>query len=172
MLEIPALDELDVKLLDALQRNARSTYSELGALVGLKAPSVHDRVKRLEARGFVRRYAAQLDCKRLGFSLVAFVSCFTSAQTEYDSFTAQVRKLPEVCEVHSVAGEETFLLKVATRSTGHLDEFLSRLKQIPGVVRTRTTIVLSTPFERGGITLVDDVERTGRHPRSTRERHG
>ena len=57
MIDRAPLDELDISLLEALQRNARSTYAELGALVGLKAPSVHDRVKRLEARGFIRRYS-------------------------------------------------------------------------------------------------------------------
>nr|MDQ2680403.1 AsnC family transcriptional regulator [Candidatus Eremiobacteraeota bacterium] len=73
MLEAPELDELDLRLLDALQRNARSTFAELGAIVGLKPPAVHDRVKRLESRGFVRGYAAQLDNKRLGLELTALV---------------------------------------------------------------------------------------------------
>jgi len=160
-----SLDALDIRLLEALQRNARSTFAELAARVGLSAPTVHERVKRLETRGFVRRYSAQLDGKLLGFGLVAFVSCFTSADTEYDEFTERVGALPEVSEVHSVAGEETFLLKVTTRSTTHLDEFLSRLKHIPGVQRTKTTIVLSTTFERGGIALT-----TAEKPHSRRLR--
>src|ERR1700737_1087181 len=147
------LDELDLRLLEALQHNARSTFAELGALVGLSAPSVHERVKRLESKGFVRRYSAQLDPKSLGFERVSFVSCFTTAETNYDEFTKMVSALPEVCEVHSVAGDESYLLKVVTRSTSHLDEFLSRLKQIRGVERTKTTIVLSTTFERGGFAV-------------------
>jgi len=67
----------------------------------------------------------------------------------YDEFNEAVAALPEVCEVHSVAGEESFILKVMTKSTGELDEFLSRLKKIEGIERTKTLIVLSTPFERG-----------------------
>lgn len=153
MLEAPELDELDLRLLDALQRNARSTFAELGAIVGLKPPAVHDRVKRLESRGFVRGYAAQLDNKRLGLELTALVSCYTSPETKYDEFTAALSALPEVCEVHSVAGEESFVLKVMTRSTAHLDQLLSQLKSVPGMARTKTTIVLSTPFERGGISV-------------------
>jgi DNA-binding Lrp family transcriptional regulator len=74
----------------------------------------------------------------------------------------------EVSEVHSVAGEETYVLKVLTRSTTHLDEFLARLKQIPGMVRTRTTIVLSTPFERGGLELTQAAEGQSRRLRSVR----
>lgn len=147
------LDALDVQLLDALQRNARSTFSDLGALVGLKPPAVHERVKRLEARGYVRAYAAQLDNKLLGLELTALVSCYTTPDCTYESFIARLSALPEVCEVHSVAGEESFVLKVVTRSTAHLDELLSRLKAVAGMARTKTTLVLSTPFERGGISL-------------------
>jgi Lrp/AsnC family transcriptional regulator, leucine-responsive regulatory protein len=147
----PELDRVDLRLLEALQQNARSTYAELGALVNLKPPAVHDRVKRLESRGFVRRYSAQLDAHRVGYKMTAFVSAYCAPDLDYDAFTKAVQGFPETLEVHSVAGDETYLLKVVTRSTAHLDEFLTKLKRVPGVARTRTTIVLSTPFERGGL---------------------
>jgi Lrp/AsnC family leucine-responsive transcriptional regulator len=147
----PELDRIDLRLLEALQRNARSTYAELGALVNLKPPAVHDRVKRLETRGFVRRYAAQLDARRVGYELTAFVGVYCAPDLDYDAFTQAVQAFPEILEIHSVAGDETYLLKVVTRSTAHLDEFLTKLKRVAGVARTRTTIVLSTPFERGGL---------------------
>lgn len=166
--QTPGVDQLDLQLLDALQRNGRSTFAELGELVGLKAASVHERVKRLEARGFVRGYTARLDGRRLGLLLTAFVSCYTSAQTDYDQFNDAVMALPEVCEVHSVAGEESFIIKVMTKSTAELDDFLSRLKKIPGIERTKTTIVLATPFERGGITLREDGVPQARRLRSVR----
>jgi Lrp/AsnC family leucine-responsive transcriptional regulator len=147
------LDALDLRLLGALQRNARSTFAELAAAVGLGSSAVHDRVKRLETRGYVRAYTAQLDGKLLGLELVAFVSCYTTPDCDYDGFTRTLSAMPEVCELHSVAGEESFVLKVMTRSTNHLDEVLSRLKGVRGMARTKTTIVLSTPFERGGISV-------------------
>ena len=147
------LDELDLQILDALQRNARSTFAELGTIVGLKAPAVHDRVKRLEQRGHIRRYAAQLDTRRLGLELAAFVSCYTTPDCNYDEFTKALSEMPEVVEVHSVAGEESFVCKVVTRSTQHLDDLLGRLKGMRGMARTRTTIVLGTPFDRGGISV-------------------
>jgi Lrp/AsnC family transcriptional regulator, leucine-responsive regulatory protein len=164
----PGVDQLDLQLLDALQRNGRSTFAELGEIVGLKAASVHERVKRLEARGFIRGYTARLDGRLLGLNLTAFVSCYTSAKTDYDNFNEAVSNLPEVCEVHSVAGEESFILKVMTSSTVELDDFLSRLKKIAGIERTKTTIVLSTPFERGGITLKEDGVPAARRLRSVR----
>lgn len=145
------LDRTDLVLLEALQRNARSTYAELGALVGLKPPAVHDRVKRLESRGFVRGYSAQLDARRVGYELTAFVSAYCAPDLDYDAFTQTAQQFHEVIEIHSVAGDETYILKVVTRSTSHLDDFLSKLKRVPGVARTRTTIVLNTPFERGGL---------------------
>jgi Lrp/AsnC family leucine-responsive transcriptional regulator len=149
----PDVDDLDRQLLDALQSNARATFAELGALVGLKPPAVHDRVKRLESRGYILGYAARLDARRLGFELAAFVGVYTTADIDYERFHASVGSLPEVTELHSVAGDESFLIKVITRSTGHLDDFLSRLKAVPGIARTRTTIVLSSPYERVGIAL-------------------
>lgn len=168
MLNGTGLDQLDLQILEALQRNGRSTFAELGDSVGLKAASVHERVKRLEARGFVQGYSARLNARLLGLELTAFVSCYTSADTDYDTFTEAVRTLPEVSEVHSVAGEESFVLKVVTRSTADLDDFLSRLKKIPGILRSKTTIVLSTPFERGGIILKEDGVPASRRLRSVR----
>jgi Lrp/AsnC family leucine-responsive transcriptional regulator len=147
------LDDCDFVLLDALQRSGRSTFADLGALVGLKPPAVHERVKRLEARGYIKGYAARLDAPKLGLGLVAFVSVYTTPDVVYERFGEAVSGLSEVAELHSVAGEESFVLKVLTRSTAHLDDFLSRLKVVPGIGRTKTTIVLSSPFERDGIVL-------------------
>ncbi len=150
-----ALDDLDLRLLRALQSHARATFAELGAVVGLKPPAVHERVKRLEQRGYIRGYAARLNARQLGLGLVAFVSAYTTSEVSYERFTTSVAALPEVGEIHSVAGEESFVLKVVTRSTAHLDDFLTRLKAVPGIARTKTTIVLTTPFERDGIALGD-----------------
>lgn len=150
---LEGLDELDIGILEALQRNARSTFTELGTIVGLKAPAVHERVKRLENRGYIRGYGAKLDPGLLGLQLTAFISCYTSPDCSYEEFTNALSSMPEVCEIHSVAGEESFVCKVATRSTQHLDDLLARLKATPGMARTRTTIVLGVPFDRGGVAV-------------------
>lgn len=152
------LDELDLRLLEALQRNARSTFADLGNIVGLKAPAVHDRVKRLEQRGFLQGYTARVATQRLGIELMAFVSAYTTPDVQYEAFTNAIAALPEVGEIHSVAGEESFVLKVFTRSTRHLDDFLTRLKAIPGMARTKTTIVLSTVYEPAELSLRELVQ--------------
>jgi Lrp/AsnC family leucine-responsive transcriptional regulator len=150
------LDDIDARLVAVLQDNGRATYAELAASVGLKPPATFERVRSLEARGVIRNYGARLDARKLGLALVAFVSCFTtpdSGDCGYDELIASIAKLPEVLEIHSVAGDESYILKVVTRSTAHLDELLTRLKATPGIARTRTTVVLSTPFERDGVAL-------------------
>lgn len=152
------LDDLDLRLLEALQRNARSTFADLGNIVGLKAPAVHDRVKRLEQRGFLQGYTARVATARLGIELMAFVSAYTTPDVQYEVFTNAIAALPEVGEIHSVAGEESFVLKVFTRSTRHLDDFLTRLKAIPGMARTKTTIVLSTVYEPAELSLRELVQ--------------
>ena len=149
----PEIDELDLRLLEGLQSNARATFAELAGMVGLGSSAVHDRVKRLEQRGYLKGYAARVDARRLGIELAAFVSVYTTPDVSYEGFHTAVAALPEVAEIHSVAGEEAFVLKVLTRSTAHLDDFLTRLKVIPGIARTKTTVVLSTPFERDGLAL-------------------
>ena len=121
------LDPLDMRLLEALQRSARSTFAELGALVGLKPPAVHERVKRLEQRGYIRGYTARLDTKRLGGELVAFVSAYTTSDVEYERFHTAVSQLPEVTEIHSVAGDEAFV----TQSSHALDRPSRRLPLAP-----------------------------------------
>ncbi len=153
------LDDTDVRLLDALQRQARSTLAELGTSINLKPPAVHERLRRLEARGYVTGYAARLNTRKLGLGLAAFVSAYTTADVDFEAFYAAIERLPEVLEVHSVAAEETFILKVITASTNHLDEFLARLKALPGIARTKTTIVLATPYERGGVPIAKLIGR-------------
>lgn len=141
------MDERDLAIIRALQEDARATFADVGRLAGLAPSSVHERVRRLEQAGVIVAYRAEVDPEALGLHVTALVSVTPLDPTQPDDLPDRVRDLPEVEDCHSVAGAENYVLKVRTRTTAALEEFLQRLRE-KALVQTRTTIVLSTPFER------------------------
>jgi Lrp/AsnC family transcriptional regulator, leucine-responsive regulatory protein len=140
------LDERDIAILRALQEDGRATFHDIGARAGLAASTVHDRVRKLEQAGVIRGYGAHVDPEALGLFVTALVSVMPLDPTQPDDLPDRVVEFAEVESCHSVAGDENYILKVRTRTTGELEEFLRRLRE-KGGVQTRTTVVLSTPFE-------------------------
>ncbi|HEX9313445.1 MAG TPA: Lrp/AsnC family transcriptional regulator [Actinomycetota bacterium] len=140
------MDERDLVILQALQEDARATFAEIGERVGLAASTVHDRVRKLERAGVIRGYRAEVDAESLGLFVTSLVSVMPLDPRQPDDLPDRVRELPEVEACHSVAGDENYILKVRTRTTSDLEDFLRRLREKAGV-QTRTTVVLSTPFE-------------------------
>ena len=157
-----SLDAFDRRILGALTTDAGISYAELGQMVGLSAPAVHDRVKKLRASGCLRRTAALLDGPAVGKPLLAFVHVDTAGWGATHELMS-IGDLPEVEEIHSVAGDTCMLLKVRCASSRALEALLARLYVSPGVKGTRSYIVLSTYLERPlqpGITeFGDDVGR-------------
>lgn len=141
------LDAFDRKLLSVLVEDATVSYAELGERVGLSAPAVHERVKRLRRSGIIRRTAALIDPVAVGKPLLAFVHVDTAGWGKTQALLA-VEKYPEVEEIHSVAGDTCMLLKVRTEHTQALEGLLARLYATPGVIATRSYVVLSTYLER------------------------
>ena len=143
------MDAIDLQILGSLVDNARVSYADLAERVGLSAPSTADRVRRLEERGVVRGYSADLDLDALGVGLTAFVSVTLAGAADRQGFLDGLAGFPEIVECHHVAGDDDYLLKVHVAGTQGLEAFVSdRLKSLPGVARTRTTVVLSTAFDR------------------------
>lgn len=139
------IDELDSKVLSSLAASGRISWSDLAQEIGLSAPATAERVRRLEERGIIKGYTAVLDAEALGYPLTAFVAVTLERPEKRKGFLAMLAKMPEVQECHHVAGDDDYFLKVKTKGTRDLDRLLSEdLKGIPGVIRTRTTIVLST----------------------------
>ena len=139
------LDPIDYRIVQLLQRDARTTQVQIAAAVGLSQPSVADRIRKLEASGVVRGYVARVDERRLGNDIRAFIGVRISHPRHHDVFTRRIQTIPEVLECHRVAGLDSYLLKVITRDTGALDDLISgTLRRLAGVTRTHTTIVLST----------------------------
>jgi Lrp/AsnC family leucine-responsive transcriptional regulator len=140
------LDERDLEIVTALQEDARATYADIAARVGLSASSVHERVRKLEASGVITAYRAVVDPEALGLFVTALIAVTPLDPQQPDDLPERLADLPEVEDCLSVAGEANYILKVRTRSTNHLEELIRRLREKAGV-STRTTIVLSIPFE-------------------------
>lgn len=143
------MDPTDFEIVAALAFDGRMTFSDLATRVGLSGPSVAERVRRLESAGVIRGYAALLDPEALDAGLAAFVAVTLASPADRAGFLAAIAEEPAVLELHHVAGDDDFLLKVRCSSTRDLDRVVSEsIKGIAGVARTRTTVVLSTAFER------------------------
>lgn len=140
------MDLKDRAILEALQEDARATYASIGDRVGLSASSVHDRVRKLERGGVIRGYRAHIDPGAVGMDVTALVSVMPLDPSEPDDLPDRVEGFPEVQDCLSVAGDENYVLKVRTRTTEDLEDLLRRLREKAGV-QTRTTVVLSVPFE-------------------------
>jgi Lrp/AsnC family transcriptional regulator, leucine-responsive regulatory protein len=141
------VDAVDRQLLDALRANARATYAELARVVGLSAPAAHDRVAKLEASGVITGYHAAVAPELLGYAMNALIGIFITDRADPDEITAALTALDVVEDCWFVAGEETFVVKVGVLDVAGLEAAIRTLNAVPGVARTRTTVVLSTKFE-------------------------
>ncbi|WP_375489745.1 Lrp/AsnC family transcriptional regulator [uncultured Jatrophihabitans sp.] len=141
------MDSVDRQLLNALRANARATYAELARVVGLSAPAAHERVGKLEAAGVITGYHAAIAPESLGYAVNALIGIFITDSADTDDITAALEAIPVVEDCWFVAGEETFLIKVCVADVAGIEGTIRALNAIPGVARTRTTVVLSTKFE-------------------------
>jgi Lrp/AsnC family leucine-responsive transcriptional regulator len=140
------MDDTDRRILALLERDARLTYADIGAEVGLAASSVHDRVRKLEKAGVIKGYRAEVDLAGAGFPITAFVSIALRPSSPND-VPSRVAEFDLVEACYSVAGDNSYVLVVRAPSTTDLEDLLDALRAKLEVI-TRSTIVLSTPYER------------------------
>jgi len=149
------IDEIDAQILGILQDNARTTQSDIAKRVGLAPSAVLERMRKLEARGAIREYVAAIDPHLANRALLAFVSVKTSEYGPEQPSAVALARIPEVLEIHHVAGEDCFLLKVRAKDAEHLGHMLRKqIASVPGVTSTRTTIVLETVKETSRVPIV------------------
>ena len=146
--EQPDLDEIDVRILALLQDHCKMPLAKIGQRVGLSAPAVIERIKKLEEGAVITGYSAMIDARKVGCDITAFIGVLTSHPRSIRDVEQQIEDRPEVLECHHVTGGYTLLLKVKTANTTTLEELISHLRSIEGVARTETMIVLSTHTER------------------------
>ncbi len=142
------LNVTDARILDALQRDGRLSYAEIGATVGMSGPSAHERVKKLEARGVIRGYTASVDPVSVGLGVLAFMWVTQSPGTIADDLAGDFATILEVEACHRIAGEGDYLLKIRASDTGDLERIVRVVQGTRHVYRTETDVVFSTPFER------------------------
>ncbi len=140
------LDDRDLAIVATLQEDARATYAEVAARVGLSASAVHDRVRKLEQLGVIRGYRAVIAPEAVGLMVTALIDVRPMDPSQPDDVPERVADFHEVEDCYSVAGEASYVLKVRTRATTDLEDLIRRLRERAGVA-TRTTIALSIPFE-------------------------
>ncbi len=140
------MEEINRKILAMLARDGRLSFTELARQTGLSVSAVQQRVRRLEERGVIRGYTAQIDPEEAGLPLTAFVSIKPFDPAAADDAPERLAHLSAIEACHSVAGEESYILKVRVASPAALEELLQEIRAAASVA-TRTTIVLSTPYE-------------------------
>ena len=144
--DVPAAVDVDRQLMAALARDGRASYTELAEKVGLSVSAVHQRVRRLEQRGVITGYAATVDPLQAGLPLTAFVSITPIDPAEPDDAPERLAHLDAIEACHSVAGDESYILQVRVAGPAQLEALLQEIRAA-AAVSTRTTVVLSTPWE-------------------------
>jgi Lrp/AsnC family transcriptional regulator, leucine-responsive regulatory protein len=140
------VEEIDRRIASLLSRNGRMSFTELARQAGLSVSAVHQRVRRLEAEGVITGYVALCDPEIIGLPLTAFISIKPFDAAAPDDLPERLRHLTAIEACHSVAGDENYILKVRVASPAALEELLQQIRGAANV-STRTTVVLSTPFE-------------------------
>lgn len=140
------MEDLDRRIVELLTGDGRISYTDLGKALGMSTSAVHQRVRRLEQRGVVKGYTAKIDQRALGRELTAFISVTPLDPAAPDDIPERLHGISAIEECHSVAGDESYILKVRVGTPSDLEDLIAQVRGAAHV-STRTTVVLSTPWE-------------------------
>ena len=140
------IDDIDSRIISVLAADGRRSYADIGTEVGLSTAAVHERVKKMLEKGVIRRFAISVDPERVGLNFTAFVAIRNDGGIHCRDVAPRLRAMPQVEELHSVAGEYDFLAKIRTTHARALEDVIYQIKAIEGVARTTSTVVLTTEF--------------------------
>jgi len=138
------MDNIDVKILKLLQKNARISASEISGEINLSISAVSDRLKKLESSGIIQQYTAIISPRQLKKDLTAIMFISLERPKFTDKFLESVNRENDILECHYLAGDFDYALKIITENTFTLEQLLNRIKSVQGVQKTRTVVVLST----------------------------
>lgn len=152
------LDRADLEILRLLQEDGKTALAKLGEAVDLSAPSVLERVRKMETAGVIRGYTALVDGRQVGLDVTAFIGVGLRYPRGIDAFEELMAGLAHILECHHITGSHTMMLKVKVENTTALEKLISQLRATPGVDRTETMVVLSTLFERTAVPVGEPSE--------------
>jgi Lrp/AsnC family leucine-responsive transcriptional regulator len=138
------MDSLDIKILRLLQNNARVTASEISSKINLSVPAVSDRLRKLDASGVIEKYTVILNGKKLNRHLTVIMFVSLESPKYIAKFLDAIQKDDEIIECHYLAGDYDYALKIITEDTESLEKILNKIKSMNGIVKTKTTVALST----------------------------
>jgi len=150
---VAEFDATDRAILELLQDNCKQSMAQIGEKVGLSAPSVVERIHKLEEAGVITGYVAVVDARRLGKEVTAFLGVCTEQPRSIGSLERQIVAIPDVLECHHVTGVHTLLVKVKTENTESLEALIEQVRSFESVSRTETMVALSTQTEHQRIAL-------------------
>jgi len=143
------IDNVDLKILTELLKNAKTPYTEIAQKVFVSGGTVHVRMKKLEEMGIVKGSTLNIDLQLLGYDITAFLGIYLEKSSLYDRVSSELEKIPEILTVHYTTGSYSIFAKIACRDTNHLREILhDKVQQIEGITRTETLISLEEKVNR------------------------
>ncbi len=147
------VDELDIKILNLLQENAKISRSQIAEIVSMSVPSVSERLHKLEEKGIIKGYFTRLNRKYFNYDIMAFIVIISDSSKYYDKLISNCDKHPNILECHAILGEGSHVLKAIVKNTEALEKLLMEIQSWPGVLSTRSSLVLSTTKETEKILL-------------------
>ena len=146
-------DQTDLDILQALQEDGRISNAEISRRLGLAPSAVLERIRRMERAGIIERFEVRLSPRKLGLDMTVLIDLATDESPSEHKIAEQLAEIPEIQEIHEVAGTLDYFLKVRVKGTDELARVLDRIGSIPHVLNSRTTLVLRTFKETASLPL-------------------
>src|SRR5213080_3815984 len=143
------IDKLDVQIIQQLMRGASVSYAEMGKKLFVSAGTVHVRIKKLQKSGIINGIRYQVDLKKLGYDVIAFIGIYLEKSSLYDTVAKELRKLPEIVRLNYTTGNYSMFAEIVCKDINQLRFVLhDELQKIKGIERTETFISLDESFAR------------------------
>ena len=152
-MHLDKLDQIDIKILQIMQKTARIKRKDLAEMVHLTIPAISERLRKMQDEGYIKNYTAVLDPKKVNLGVTAFIFIKVDTSSHYNDVIRNAFDYSEILECHAITGSGSHLLKVRTIDVDRLEKLLSTIQSWDGVINTKTNLVLSSPKESMELSL-------------------